>query len=250
MVLSLRLKGDLITDALSKMKISGITAPPDAEDNQLMLQRLEALLYELQERGIDLDYNFTIDPDPADFHGMQYYAFNPISSILAFRSVQDFGLQAPPTLVTQARAGNDIVSARAGRDKLRQVAYPSRQPRGSGNTQRYIRWRTFYPEPFRPPLQPPAIRMRVGETLNFERSFAERLGKNETITNIAVNASEGLTYTQVSLTDTRVNYRLTGLERSDNRIETVEFTVTTSDSQVFVETQTIELESDPFADIE
>lgn len=249
MVLNLRTKGDIVSEALSKMKISGITAPPDAEDTQLMVQRLEGMLYEFQERGLNLEYNFTIDPDPADFHGMEFYAFQPISSILAFRSVQDFGLEPPQTLFMQARAGNDVVSAISGRNKMRQVAYPSRQPRGSGNTQRYIRWRTYYPEPFLTPLQPPAVQMRVGEILDFEMSFAERLRQGETILFLAVEVSDGLSYTEISRTDTQVNYRIQALEGSDNRIETVEFTVTSSAGQVLLELQTFELQSEPFPDI-
>ena len=241
MVLRLRTKGDLITEALRKMKISGITAPPDAEDTQLMVQRLEGLLYELQDSGLNLQFNFTNDPDPADFHGMDFYAFQPISSILAFRSVQDFGLEPPQTLFMQARAGTDKLNSRSGREKLRQVAYSSRQPRGSGNTQRYIRWRTFYPEPFQTPLQPPAIRMRVGEILDFERNFAEELRANETIASVATDVSSGIAYTQRNLTPTAIEYRVEGLEDAENRIETIEFTVTTSTGRVVIFVQTIEL---------
>ena len=207
------------------------------------------MLYEFQERGLNLEYNFTIDPDPADFHGMQFYAFQPISSILAFRSVQDFGLEPPQTLFLQARAGNDVVSAISGRNKMRQVAYPSRQPRGSGNSQRYIRWRTYYPEPFLTPLQPPAFRIRIGEIRDYEMNFADRLNQNETILFLAVVVSDGISYTELSRTDTQVNYRIQALEGSENRIETVDFTVTSSAGQVLLETVTFELQSAPFPDV-
>ena len=246
MVLNLRTKVDLVQDALSKMKISGITAPPDAEDTQLMVQRLEGMLYEFQERGLNLKYNFTMDPDPADFHGMEFYAFQPITSILAFRSFQDFGLEPPQTLVTQARAGDDLLSAVSGREKLRDVQRPSRMPRGSGNTQRYIRWRTFYPEPFQTPLQPPAIRLRVGEINDYTFDLTDDLRAGESITNVAIEASDGVTYTQRSLTATSINYRIEALEGSDNRIETVQFTVTTSIGRVIINVQTIELVEDLF----
>ena len=246
MVLNLRTKGDLIQDALSKMKISGITAPPDAEDTQLMVQKLEGMLYEFQARGLDLKFNFTMDPDPADFHGMEFYAFQPISSILALRAVHDFGLEAPQTLILQARAGDDVISAISGRNKLRQVQYPSRQPRGSGNSQRYIRWRTFYPEPFHAPLQPPAIRLRVGEINDYTFDMSDDLRAGETITNVAVEASDGVTYTQRSLTATAIHYRIEALTGSNNRIETVQFTVTTSTGRVIINVQTVELTEDPY----
>ena len=246
MVLNLRTKGDIVADALSKMKISGITAPPDAEDTQLMVQRLEGMLYEFQGRGLDLEYNFTMDPDPADFHGMEFYAFQPISSILAFRMLQDFGLEAPQTLILQARAGNTVLSSVSARQKLRQVQYPSRHPRGSGNTQRYIRWRTFYPEPVQTPLQPPAIRLQVGEINDYTFDLSDDLRAGETITSVAVDASDGLTYTQRSLTDNAVNYRIEGLEGSNNRLETIEFTATISSGRVIIYVQTVELMENEF----
>ena len=246
MVLNLRTKGDIVADALSKMKISGITAPPDAEDTQLMVQRLEGMLYEFQESGLDLKFNFTMDPDPADFHGMEFYAFQPISSILAFRMLQDFGLEPPQTLLMQARAGNEILSSVSAREKLRPVQYPSRHPRGSGNTLRYIRWRRYYPEPFQTPLESPAIRMQVGEINDYTFDLSSDLRAGETITSVAAEASDGLTYTQRSLTNNVVNYRIEALEGSNNRLETVEFTTTISSGRVIIYVQTVELLENEF----
>lgn len=243
MVLNLRLKGDIVSDALSKMKISGITAPPETEDTQLMIQRLEGMLYELQERGLCLQYNFTEDPDPADFHGMQFYAVQPISSILAFRSVQDWGKDAPPTLTMQARAGNNLISSRNGANKLRQVEFSSRHPRGSGNTQRYIRWRTYYPEVQLIPQDCSVLRLRVGEIEDFRIDFAAEFGANESIMFVGVETSSGLTYSERSRTATAINFRLQSQASSQTPCETVRFTVTVSSGRVIIRTLIVEVDT-------
>lgn len=241
MVRQLRTKGDIVTDTLSKMKISGITAPPDAEDIELMLQRLEGMLYEFQERGLCLEYNFTDDPNPADFHGMQFYAFQPISSILALRTLQDFGLEAPQLLVTQAKAGTDVISSAAAKQKIRQTQMSSRHPRGQGNTQRYIRWRTYYPEPFYPPVDCDAIKLEFGELQDFREDFSEELRQGETIMFIGTQFSNGLTYTELARSDSSVDYRIQAVENSENPLETVRFTVTTTTGRVLITDKTIEV---------
>ena len=242
MVLRLRTKGDLITEAFRKMKISGITAPPDAEDTQLMVERLEGVAYEFQERGLDLEYNFTMDPDPADFHGMEYYAFQPISSILAYRSVQDFGMEAPQTLFAQARAGNDLLSARVGNNKLRQVLYPSRHPRGSGNTQRYIRWRTYYPETEIIPLDDARFDVRAGATNDFTEDFSNDFNAGETIMFLGVEFTDGLSYVELSRTLTRVTYRIGTSLTTNRQLEAIRWTVTTSSNRVILRDRFIDVE--------
>lgn len=242
MVQNLQLKGDLTSDALSKMKISGITAPPEAEDTQLMVQRLEGMLYEFQVRGILLDYNFTDDPDPADFHGMKFYAFQPISSILAFRSVQDWGKDPPASLQLQARAGNSVISGKSARDKLEDVEFSSRHPRGSGNTQRYIRWRTFYPEVFLIPQDQSLLTLKVGEIQDFSIDFSAELDAGETIMFIGVEVSTGIAYTELSRTPMRLNFRLTSQASSQSPCETLRLTLTTSSGRVIIESRVIEVE--------
>ena len=244
MSLNLRTKGDIIADALSKMKISGITAPPEAEDTQLLVNRLEGLLYEIQERGLCLDFNFTDDPDPADFHGMEFYAFQPISSILAFRTVQDFGLEPSASLISQARAGNTVISARSAKDKLRQADYPSRHPRGSGNTQRYIRWRTFYPEITRPVADCDLIRLDVDEVNDFTELYADYLEKNEELSSVLIEVSDAIEVVTSTVNSDRVDYRLRALSPEQSfSSERLQFTATTSTGRIDIREKAVEVNS-------
>lgn len=242
MVLNLRLKGDIVTDALSKMKISGITAPPEAEDNQLMIQRLEGVMYEFQRSGVCLDYNFTDDPDPADFHGLEFYAFQPVSSILAFRNLQDFAKNIDPALHLQAEVGLDILSAVSGASKLRQVQFSSRHPRGSGNTQRYIRWRRFYPEVFLTPLDCSTIELETDEIDDFTESYASYLEKNEELSNVLIEVTGGVELVSSTMTATRVDYRLrAGNPEQSNQSERLKITATTDTGRIDIRERAVEV---------
>lgn len=244
MSLTLRTKGDLVKDALSKMRISGITAPPEAEDSQLLIERLEGIIYELDGRGICLDYNFTTDPDPGDFHGMEFYAFQPISSMLAVRTMADFALDIEPGLMLAARAGITTLSNRVGRNKLRQVPYPARHPRGSGNTQRYIRWRTFYPEVNQTSLDCPLVRLVTGEVEDFTESWASYLERNEELSNVLIEVSDGLEVVSSSVNSDRVDYRIRALVPENSySSERLQFTATTSTGRIDIREKAYEVNS-------
>lgn len=242
MALNQRLKSDVINDALSKMKISGITAPPEAEDIQLMVQRLEGILHEFQASGVLLDYNFTDDPDPADFHGLEFYAVQPISSILAFRTLQDFAKNIDPALQLQARAGMDTLSAVSADSKLRQVQFSSRHPRGSGNTQRYIRWRTFYPEVFLSPLDITRIQLITDEVNDYTEDYGDFLERNEELSDVTIAVTTGLRLVSRSITATRVDYRLEALNpEQSNQSERLQITATTTTGRVDIRDRVVEI---------
>ena len=75
--------------------------------------------------------------------------FNGISNLLALRILKDFEIQPNPTLVSETAASMDAISNTVF--QLREVQYPRRQARGSGNTLRYNRWQRFYRQPDRVP---------------------------------------------------------------------------------------------------
>ena len=83
-------KLDLINSSISKISISGITAPAQPSDFDTFLDRLEGLMYEYEGRNVCTGYNFTDVPDTADYHRMPLSLFEPISNILALRTVHDY----------------------------------------------------------------------------------------------------------------------------------------------------------------
>ena len=167
---SLSSKLALVNAALDKMSISGITAPPESSDYSALLQRLEGLMYELEEgRNICCQYNFTSEPDTGDPHGMSYGLFEPISSLLAFKTLQDYALPIAQPL--QASVASAISSISNQTFELRETQYPRRQPRGSGNTLRYNRWQRFYRMPDRTPIDCDSFRLNTDEINDYSEDY-------------------------------------------------------------------------------
>ena len=225
---SLSSKLALINTALDKMSISGITAPPEASDYASLLQRLEGLMYELEEgRSICCRYNFTAEPDTADPHGMSYGLFEPISSLLAFKTLQDYALPIAQPL--QASVASAISSISNQTFELRETQYPRRQARGSGNTLRYNRWQRFYRQPARVPLDCDSFRLDSDEINDYSEDYFDYLRPNEDISQHQIQVTGGITLVSNSRTINQVNYRLRGNNPDrDNGFEQVKITITTT----------------------
>ena len=230
---SLKTKGDLINEALTKIAISGLTAPPEASDTQTALIRLETMMYELAEnRNICVGYQFTQVPDPADFHRMNIGHFNGISNLLAVRILKDFEIQPNQTLLSDTRQSINAISNTVF--QLREVQYPRRQARGSGNTLRYNRWQRFYRKPDRVPPDCNSLRMDVDEVNDFTENFYSYLRSGETIQTYRIDVTNALVLVASSLNDEGfINYRLRALQQNeDNGVEQVRFIVITSTGRI------------------
>ena len=70
-----QLKVNIISDAYSKLRISGLTVLPTPEDLELALSRLESMMAELDVRGISIGYNFEDNPDPNSLTNIPRYSF-------------------------------------------------------------------------------------------------------------------------------------------------------------------------------
>ena len=229
---SLSSKLALVNAALDKMSISGITAPPESSDYSALLQRLEGLMYELEEgRNICCQYNFTSEPDTGDPHGMSYGLFEPISSLLAFKTLQDYALPIAQPL--QASVASAISSISNQTFELRETQYPRRQPRGSGNTLRYNRWQRFYRMPDRTPIDCDSFRLNTDEINDYSEDYFNYLQSGEDIATHQIEATTGLTVLTNTRTDNQINYRIRGNNPSDdNGFEQIRITVTTSTGRV------------------
>lgn len=231
MPVELRTKGDIINDALSKMSISGIVVPPEVSDISLATRRLEMIMYRLRDgRDMELGYNFTARPNPSDFHRMEFIAFDPISSFLAVSLLTDYKLPIPPTLQAQSAAGMSELSGHVLKNQLEPVQYPSRAPRGSGNTQKYIRWRSFYSEPEALPVNvTDEITMQVDEINDFVEDFTDYLRFGEMLMAVDTELTSGIRLISSVIDGNRLNYRIEALDPSRSfGQEEIVFTATTT----------------------
>lgn len=225
-------KLDIVNSTLSKISISGITAPAMGEDYSTVLHRLEGMMHELEStRNICCNYNFTTAPDGSDEHGMGFGLFEPISNILAIRVLQDYSI--PPNDALLAAASAAVSSLSSATFQLRETQYPRRQPRGAGNTLRYNRWQRFYRKPDRVPIICSTVSLNTGEINDYTQSWADYLRPSEDIDSYTIMLTEGLRLVDDSGDDQTITYRLEGLNPTiDNGVENIRLRVITTDGRI------------------
>lgn len=139
-------KGDIILDAYSMMRISGLTLDPTPNDLELALSRLEDMAAEWQGRNLEVNYQFEETPDPATDSGINPAYKRAFSTGLAVNLIPDFNKDVPQQLLKNARAAMSSMSGMVARARINGIAYPQRQPMGAGNLNGGTRWAKFYRE--------------------------------------------------------------------------------------------------------
>lgn len=201
------LKVDRIAAAYSKLRISGLTVDPNPSDLELALNELENMMAELASRGIEVGYNFELNPDPNSDLGVPQQFWNMINCNLAVRLIADFNKTVPDSLMMQAAQSMSNASARCAADRIRNVQYPSRQPVGSGN-RIYARWARFYGNDQLPPNAPSTLQIMQGEINDFTESFESYLRIDEAIASYSVVCDTGLVVVSSENDSPLITYRL------------------------------------------
>lgn len=201
-------KVDIILDAYSQLRISGITRSPTPEDLELALQRLEDMAASWSTTSEDGGYFFEEEPDPNSPSGIirgykQAYATN-----LAVKLIPDFNKPVPPTLMANASAELSNMVGRIAAERIRQVDYPSRMPIGSGTANRYSRWARFYRNSGEIPLSSTSVTMFVGDTKDFTESYGANLFDGETVDSYTLIVDSALTVISDSLSSPDITYRV------------------------------------------
>lgn len=228
-----QLKVDRITAAYSKLRISGLTVIPNPSDLELALAELENMMAEIASRGIEVGYNFEEQPDPNSDLNVPQEFWNMVSTNLAVRLIPDFNKEVSPALYAQASQSMSQASGVCARNRIQQVAYPARQPVGSGN-RRFARWQRFYSS-FNdlPPNKPSTLFIMQGETNDFEESFAAYLRTDEYIDTFEVTSDAGLTVISSTMLDGVITYRLNApIEVSAGAWQQVKIKITTTEGRI------------------
>jgi len=231
-------KIDAITDAYSQLRISGITRIPTPGDLELALGRLEGMASEWATRNICSGYNFEDIPDPNSATNVPLAYKQAYATNLAIRLV-DFGKQLAPMLVAQASQSLSNLSGRSAMDRINMVPYPSRQPRGSGNTLRYNRWNRFYRNQSVAPNDCSTAEMFIGDVNDYVEHFDAYLNSGETISAVEFSADTGITITSSSFTDNDVSYKITATGSNDTTPQDLQLTIIATTSSGRIETRVI-----------
>ena len=139
-------KIDIINNAYSELRISGITVSALPEENQLALNKLEAMAAEFASgsRGIQVGYNFEHVPELNSPHGLRMEYWQSFQVLLAIRLLTDFGkgVQPDPDLYRKGRSASSFLYSATA--IVAQTTYPSRHPIGSGNYRRGVWFRRYF----------------------------------------------------------------------------------------------------------
>lgn len=228
-----QLKVDRISDAYSRLRISGLTVIPNPSDLELALKRMESMMAQYASRGVEVGYNFEEEPDPNSDLNVPIEFWDMISTNLAVKLVPDFNKDIPPALMGEAMQTLAQASSVCARNRIRQVQYPARQPVGSGNRV-FNRWQRFYTNiNSLAPNVPGTLFIMQGETNDFEESFAAYLRADEFIDTFAVTSDTGLVVISSARLEGVITYRLNApIELSASAWQQVKIRVSTTEGRV------------------
>lgn len=207
-------KADIVNDAYSQLRISGLTVDPTPEDMMVALGRLDNMMAELSSRNICTRYNIEDTPDPSSVTNVDQSFWHMMATNLAVRLIPDFNKQVPPTLMAQASQSLQNASARSAADSVRETRYPHRMPRGNANTLRFNRWQRFYREEARAPIDCATNTIVMGDVNDYQEGFAAYLNMGETVASFVISADPGIIVVSSSLTSPTVSYRIRAEDNS------------------------------------
>lgn len=202
-------KGDIINEAYSRARISGLTRNPTPSDIGLALKRLESMAALWEAMSVCTGYAFEDDPDPTTPHNVPRQYWNAYESNLAISLLSDFGKQPAQTLVMEAQGTFSAVSGATAR--VEQINEPNRMPVGSGNRLYRNRWSRYYPTTTQVDVDCDA-RLTVGDVDILTEHYDAWLRDGETVSTYTIASSEsGLTVGSDSLTTPDITYTVTAV---------------------------------------
>ena len=200
-------KNEVINNAYSQLRISGLTVDPQPGEIELALSRFEAMMAEYDGRNICLDYIFEESPTLSASTGVDIQFNQMMETNLAIRLVPDFGKQISQdnSLALLGKQATQSLSNASARSAIvNRNIYPRRQAIGSGNTVRWQRWRRFSQDKGAAPISCETVTMPLNTVKTITETWRDQLAVGEVIISTAVNYTPGLTEEEVSHTDTDV----------------------------------------------
>ena len=152
-----------------------------------------------------------------------------IDTNLAVRLIPDYNKQVPQTLIAQAAQSYSITSSVIAAENIKAVAYPSRQPLGSGNELIHNKLDNFYrrSEPI-PDDSKPII---LGDIDDYQEDFTSYLNEAEVIDSYVISSTAGLDILTDENASPVIKYRLEGVD-STSALQAITIVVTTDGGRV------------------
>jgi len=213
------LKGDIVNNAYSRGRISGLTSSPTSKQKTAALNRLEMMVSMWEGKNIYLGYSSEDNPDINTPHNVDKKHWEAMESSLAVNILSDFGKEPTQGLMmTQKGSFSAMLSSTAPR---RQVEYPERMPLGRGNIYPIDRLDNFYPKTV--PLPFDTVYYIIDDVDDRVEHFDSWLGTGEDVSSyvISVTPPSGLTIVSDSLTTPDISYRLQAVTTGDYEVKIV-----------------------------
>ena len=157
-------KQELVEEAFSVLALSGFTFDLSPEMLQMGLRRLDSMMGTWNAKNILVSYPLAASPSGSTLDqdsNLPAAAVEAVYMNLAVRIASSLGKALPPSVLSTAKLGYDVLLARAAMPQ--EMQYPDTMPRGAGNKP----WR--YDNPFMyPPNEAP-----LGNTPNDQLIFKE-----------------------------------------------------------------------------
>jgi hypothetical protein len=234
-------KIDIINDAFSMLRISGLTVNPRAEDNTLALTRLEDMAAKFFGKNICIGYNFESEPDFNSKSGVSREFWDYIKTCLAIELMPDFG-KGKTDIVLQRKgvAAYSFLSTLTA--TIRRTQPPTTMPLGSGNRRRYEPWMRYNHPDTQAPTGCETNKMIVGDINDFTEDFNDYLNLNENIDTYTIEADTGLTIVSDSDDGSIVSYRVEAAGSDDsNSLLQIKIIITTTNTRVLTRLINFEL---------
>ena len=202
-------KGDLINEAYSRGRISGLTAIPSGDDVAKALRRLENWAAMLEKNNMNTGYNFEDDPDTGSPHNLDRAYWSCFESNLAILLLADFGKQAHELLINEAKATFNMMATALA--VVTPCQYPTRMPIGSGNFYRFGRWNRFYPKENSAPNSTATVTMFEGDVEDLVEHYDSYLKGLEDVLSYSISSNDqtSLAVSGDSLSSPDISYRVT-----------------------------------------
>lgn len=213
------LKSEIIKNAYSRGRISGLTSNPTEAQNTKALNRLEMMMSLWEDKNIMIGYNLEDNPDINSPHNVDRKYWVAIETSLAIDILSDFGKEPTVGLMkSQKGAYSALLSSTASR---RQVQYPGRMPLGRGNRSFIKLENGYYPDTEQLPFD--TVVFIVGDVDDLTESFASWLDTSEDISSytISMDPTSGLTIVSDSLTTPDISYRLKAVTSGNYELKIV-----------------------------
>jgi len=188
-------KAELINNAYSHIRISGITVDASGDEKARALTILEEMAAEFEGRNICMEYIFEELPDPSSSSGIDIKFNYMMATNLAMRLIPDFGKKSSNNdslILLRKQAVSALSTASGAVAVVNEMVYPRRMARGSGNTFRWNHLRRFTHESKPAPISCDTVQMPLNTVEKVTESWLDELEELEIITSVIVTFTDGL----------------------------------------------------------